>query len=827
MNAIRACGSSVSGKSETKQGQPRVSPKEVSGNNTTMKLSVQIPGQNVPRVILPSDVPTPKKRCPIQVGKLYELDDGRIGQCMFIGPTKFHNIGIWVGLQLENGEGKHNGTVKGRRYFLCREGKGIFVRPQRVTKLVTEVSKSQVNPQDKKVVKDPHKNRYLRKESIGDLVEMTTPTYSKSEWLEFERRNSARDLNAQADTDDSGWAPAQYDIKTDYGTILKPISSYPDKVLNAHLHERADHKPGPIETGRIDYKAADYGMHISKIPDTQYNCYNPVSELHKRDNVKTPRKIGAIETGWNTDFQAAKFAEDEATLERQFSLDNNQYLLAYPKHELHKHDGERAVHKPGPIETGRIAYKAAEFGMYGSKIPDNQYDLAYPKHELHKHDGERAVHKPGPIETGRINYKAAEFGMYGSKIPDNQYDLAYPKHELHKHDGERAVHKPGPIETGRINYKAAEFGMYGSKIPDNQYDLAYPKHELHKRDNVKTPRKIGAIETGWNTDFKAAKFAEDEATLERQFSIDDNQYLLSYPKSKLHKHDGEHAEHKPGPIETGTIEYKAAEYNVDNAITDTQYNCYHPVGHLHKKDHVKTPRKIGAIETGWNLDFQGAKFAEDEATLEKQFSIDKNQYLLAYPKKELHKHDGEHAEHKPGAIETGTIDYNAANYKVDNAITDTQYACYHPVSELHKTDSVKTPRKIGAIETGWNEAFDEYNPNVLKKNKVKMPSQRYNTEDSVSSSTENKKDRVHRGEEFKKLKQHVTDEEIDAYLPRRFSSTRNSIDKGTVTKGISRNDFSDGSSSDEAEQDNFSKDILSFARKGLEKRHNLKITVPK
>jgi len=769
------------------QGKPRVSTsmdnvdKKVLGGTSPsskmkMNLSIKIPEQHIPQVVQPSDVPSPRKRCPIQVGKLYELDDGRIGQCMFIGPTQFHKIGIWVGLQLENAEGKHNGTVKGRRYFLCRQGKGIFVRPQRVRKLVTEVSKSQVNPQDKKVVKDPNRNRYLRKESIGDLVEMTTPTYSKRGWLEFERKNSYRNLNSQVVTDDSGWTPAQYDIKTDYGAINKPLPSYPEKVLNAHLNEKAEHKPGPIETGRIDYKAADFGLHISKIPDTQYDCYHPVSDLHKRDHVKTPRKIGAIETGWNTDFQGAKFAEDEATLERQFSLDDNQYLLAYPKHELHKHDGERAVHKPGPIETGRIAYKAANYDMHGSKIPDTQYDLAYPTHELHKHDGERAVHKPGPIETGRIDYKAA-------------------------------------------NYE-----MHGSKIPETQYDCYHPVADLHKRDNVKTPRKIGAIETGWNIDFKGAKFAKDEATLEKQFSIDDKQYLLSYPKSKLHKHDGEHAEHKPGPIETGTIAYKAADYNVDNSITDTQYNCYHPVAHLHKRDHVKTPRKIGSIETGWNLDFQGAKFAEDEATLEKQFSIDKNQYLLAYPKKELHKHDGEHAEHKPGAIETGKNDYNAAKYKVDNAITDTQYACYHPVSELHKTDSVKTPRKIGAIETGWNEAFDEYNP---KKNKAKMRSQRYNTEDSISSSTENKKDRMHRGEELKKLKQHVTDEEIDAYLPRRFSSTRNSIDKGTVTKGISRNDFSDGSSSDEAEQDNFSRDILSFARKGLEKRHNLKISVPK
>merc|ERR1719193_2823886 len=357
-------------------------------------------------------------------------------------------------------------------------------------------------------------------------------------------------------------------------------------------------------------------MHISKIPDTQYNCYNPVSDLHKRDNVKTPRKIGAIETGWNTDFQAAKFAEDEATLERQFSLDNNQYLLAYPKHELHKHDGERAVHKPGPIETGRI------------------------------------------------------------------------------------------------NYKAAEFGMYGSKIPDNQYDLAYPKHELNKRDNVKTPRKIGAIETGWNTDFQGAKFAEDEATLEKQFSVDKNQYLLAYPKHELHKHDGEHAEHKPGPIETGKIAYEAADYGM----------------HISK-------------------------------------------------------------------------------------IPDTQYNCYNPVSDLHKRDNVKTPRKIGAIETGWND-YEAYNSNVVQKNKMRMPKKNESKRESKANSSSSSRG-VTPGK-AKTKDTDVTDEEIDAYLPERFSPSANSA--GKRTRGMTPNN---------AERDSFSDDIMGYARKSLEKRRSLKISIPK
>jgi len=199
----------------------------------------------------------------------------------------------------------------------------------------------------------------------------------------------------------------------------------------------------------------------------------------------------------------------------------------------------------------------------------------------------------------------------------------------------------------------------------------------------------------------------------------------------------------------------------------------------------------------------------------------------------LHKHDGESAVHKPGPIETGRIDYKAADYGMHTGGNDDdQYLLAYPKHKLHETDNVKTPRKIGAIETGWNMDFQvakfaEDGATLKKHPKKELHKHDGEQNDSISSSTENKKDRVHRDEELKKLKQHVTDEDIDAYLPRRLSSTGKSIEKGTVKKEISRNDFSDGRPSSEAEQDNFSKDILRFARKGLEKRHDMKISVPK
>ena len=67
----------------------------------------------------------------IHAKRRYKLDDGRIGICQFIGQTSFAK-GIWVGIVIENDDGNTNGTVYGRKYFTCREGKGLFVRPNKI-----------------------------------------------------------------------------------------------------------------------------------------------------------------------------------------------------------------------------------------------------------------------------------------------------------------------------------------------------------------------------------------------------------------------------------------------------------------------------------------------------------------------------------------------------------------------------------------------------------------------------------------------------------------------------------------------------------------------
>uniref|UniRef100_A0A5B7B8U5 CAP-Gly domain-containing protein n=1 Tax=Davidia involucrata TaxID=16924 RepID=A0A5B7B8U5_DAVIN len=60
-------------------------------------------------------------------------DCRRIGTMKYVGPVEGYS-GNWVGVDWDNGEGKHDGSINGVRYFHARSEKsGSFVRPQNLS----------------------------------------------------------------------------------------------------------------------------------------------------------------------------------------------------------------------------------------------------------------------------------------------------------------------------------------------------------------------------------------------------------------------------------------------------------------------------------------------------------------------------------------------------------------------------------------------------------------------------------------------------------------------------------------------------------------------
>eukprot|EP00929_Paragymnodinium_shiwhaense_P080578 TRINITY_DN4202_c0_g2_i1.p1 TRINITY_DN4202_c0_g2~~TRINITY_DN4202_c0_g2_i1.p1 ORF type:complete len:2191 (+),score=679.11 TRINITY_DN4202_c0_g2_i1:124-6696(+) len=68
------------------------------------------------------------------------------GTVRFVGTAAF-SPGDWTGIELDAAAGKNDGSVRGQRYFTCRPGHGVFVRPPEVVALLdSENDKAVASP---------------------------------------------------------------------------------------------------------------------------------------------------------------------------------------------------------------------------------------------------------------------------------------------------------------------------------------------------------------------------------------------------------------------------------------------------------------------------------------------------------------------------------------------------------------------------------------------------------------------------------------------------------------------------------------------------------
>ncbi|CAL8311913.1 unnamed protein product [Lota lota] len=70
----------------------------------------------------------------LKEGEFVTVGTNKSGTVRYVGPTDFAE-GIWIGVELEVPAGKNDGSVGGRRYFVCNHGYGVLVRPDRVTRV--------------------------------------------------------------------------------------------------------------------------------------------------------------------------------------------------------------------------------------------------------------------------------------------------------------------------------------------------------------------------------------------------------------------------------------------------------------------------------------------------------------------------------------------------------------------------------------------------------------------------------------------------------------------------------------------------------------------
>ena len=71
------------------------------------------------------------------------MNGNKLGTLQFCGTTEFAG-GIWAGIALDEPEGKNDGSVKGVPYFKCLPEHGVFVPPNKISKVINSFVNSDV-----------------------------------------------------------------------------------------------------------------------------------------------------------------------------------------------------------------------------------------------------------------------------------------------------------------------------------------------------------------------------------------------------------------------------------------------------------------------------------------------------------------------------------------------------------------------------------------------------------------------------------------------------------------------------------------------------------
>merc|ERR1711971_867292 len=94
---------------------PRINPQKGWVPSAFTQISIPTSQTQSVDALKPPKPPTPPMN-EVNVGDQIELKNGRVGIVRYVGNIHIKK-GIWIGVELNEANGNHDGKIKGRRYF--------------------------------------------------------------------------------------------------------------------------------------------------------------------------------------------------------------------------------------------------------------------------------------------------------------------------------------------------------------------------------------------------------------------------------------------------------------------------------------------------------------------------------------------------------------------------------------------------------------------------------------------------------------------------------------------------------------------------------------
>jgi len=445
----------------------------------------------------------------------YLLDENRVGILKFIGETKFAS-GTWYGFALIDSLGKHDGEVRGKRYFKTSNHppRGVFVRRPKILSEVEEESLKKKNKKNKALARETGQNeRSAIKNWKPAKYEITNGKQEKRrevldpQYYLNEAGRMRKKGPRQIGKIEGGWEPAVYDSSDSVSFAEK------NEVIDAeHFYNEAGRrrKLGPRDIGRVNskwepanYSTPDKGKFLERM-----RSLASVYGIEKRDIIDAEhyttesgkkKKLGPREVGHVTNWKPAKYdipKTGEFLAKRRYLVPGTKAGEISPRQKVdtqHYITDTGQKRKLGPREIGRLEnWEPAKYDL-----PNTGAFLEKRKMSFVRLPGEESMRSKKANKDAKLGTEEdyiLESSTEKSNITDTKtyqenkedfvegevqsYEQIVVQHGIAGTESSR-VH---PVEIGGVVFRESE----ENKVPERASFLIeeIPRHSKTKKEQV-------------------------------------------------------------------------------------------------------------------------------------------------------------------------------------------------------------------------------------------------------------------------------------------------------------------------------------------------------